>query len=252
MSLATIEFLEYIMKLRRHISAIDYRLAELPKGYLHSRTRQDGRKEYCLRIYTSQGRKEQYIRPDQAAFYQKALQTRKFLQQEHKMAAAFLKEYDRKINPLYIQLQRESKELQHLYLAVPSPSENQKSHPEELQYFTKRGEKVRSPGEKMIADTLHSLAIDYAYERAITWVDQPVYPQFTIERSDRGQTLWWEYWGNLSAPGVPERYIARKKQLEALDICEGRNLIITMDADGRPDPKEILRTAKKRLLFTWS
>lgn len=248
MSQAKIEFLEYLMHLRRHISAIDYRLSELPKGYLHSRTR-DGRKEYCLRVYTPQGRKEQYINLGEVAFYQNALLTKRFLKKERKIAAEFLKEYDSRINPLYIQLQRELEELQSNYINVPSISENKNYRPEELKYFTQRGERVRSRGEKMIADVLHSLSIDYAYERAITWSGEPIYPHFTIEKSARGQTLYWEYWGNLSGTGVLERYLARRKQLESLQICEGRNLIMTLDGDGNPDEAEIRNTAKKRLLL---
>ncbi len=248
MSQAKIEFLEYLMHLRRHISALDYRLSELPKGYLHSRTR-NGRKEYCLRIYTPQGRKEQYVPLEEAAFYQNALSTKKFLKKERKIAAAFLKEYGSKINPLYVQLQREVDEIQRDYMDVPSISENAQFRPEEFQYFTQRGERVRSQGEKIIADVLHSLRIDYAYERAITWSPEKIYPHFTIEKSARGQTLYWEYWGNFSSPGVPERYLDRKKQLEAIGICEGRNLIITLGTDGNPDQSEIVSTAKKRLLL---
>lgn len=250
MSQAKIEFLEYLRGLRRHISAIDYRLSELPKGYIHHRTR-DGRTEYCLRIYTPHGRKEQYLNIGEVAFYQNALITRKFLKKERKITAEFLKEYDSKTNPLYIQLRREVEEIQSNYMDVPSISENKNYRPEEFRYYTQRGERVRSQGEKIIADTLHSLFIDYAYERAITWSEEKIYPHFTIEKSARGQTLYWEYWGNLCRPGVPEQYLARKKQLEALDIYEGRNLIVTLDADGNPDETDILKTAKKQLLFDW-
>lgn len=248
MSQAKIEFLEYLMHLRRHISAIDYRLSELPKGYLHSRNR-DGRKEYCLRIYTPQGRKEQYINLSEVEFYKNALRTKKFLKKERKIATEFLKEYDSKINSLYIQLQREIEEIQNNYMAVPSISENSRYHPEEFQYFTQRGEKVRSQGAQIIADVLHSLRIDYAYERAITWSEEKIYPHFTMEKSARGQTLYWEYWGNFSYPGVPERYLARKQQLEAMGICEGRNLIMTLCRDDHPDQSEMISTAKKRLLL---
>ncbi len=248
MSQAKIEFLEYLMRLRRHISAIDYRLSELPKGYLHSRTR-DGRKEYCLRIYTPNGRKEQYLNIGEVAFYQNALLTRKFLKKERKIAAEFLKEYDSKTNPLYTQIRKEVEEIQSNYMDLPSISENKNYRPEELRYFTRRGERVRSWGEKIIADTLHSLFIDYAYERAITWSEEKIYPHFTIEKSARGQTLYWEYWGNLCSPGVPEQYLARKKQLEAIDICEGKNLIVTLDADGKPNETDIINTAKRQLLF---
>jgi AAA domain/UvrD-like helicase C-terminal domain len=76
-----------------------------------------------------------------------------------------------------------------------------------LIHRTQRGEAVRSKSEVIIADLLFTKGLDYEYERQLVGSDGSIkYPDFTIEVSDLGQTVYWEHLGLLVDPIYRERW----------------------------------------------
>jgi len=72
--------------------------------------------------------------------------------------------------------------------------------PENTEYVTEKGERVRSRAEYIIASILHQLRIPYRYECALSINGTTVYPDFTIRHPENGETFYLEYFGMMNDP----------------------------------------------------
>lgn len=68
-----------------------------------------------------------------------------------------------------------------------------------LPHFTLRGERVKSAGEKLIADFYTRHGLDYHYEKALKWDGRWYHPDFTLLHE--GRLVLHEHWGVSSKPG---------------------------------------------------
>ena len=102
-------------------------------------------------------------------------------------------------------------------------------------YTTRRGEKVRSKSEVIIADALYSMGIYYEYEKPL--LKGKYYPDFTIEFSPRGETLYIEHFGMLSSPEYVYQNLLKLIEYEKNGIISGHNLILTYEYY-RPVPEK--------------
>ncbi len=107
--------------------------------------------------------------------------------------------------------------------------------PEKLIYETKRGDKVRSKSEAIIADILFELKIPYFYERRLSLRNGSIrYPDFTLLRVKTREEVYLEHFGLLD----DEEYLY--KNLQKLDeyrdngIYPGKNLIFTYETGDNP------------------
>jgi UvrD-like helicase C-terminal domain len=91
---------------------------------------------------------------------------------------------------------------------APTPVEIESRFLEDgLIHRTHRGEAVRSKSEVIIADLLFSKGLDYEYEQQLVGADGSIrYPDFTIEDSELGRTIYWEHLGLLTDPVYRERW----------------------------------------------
>ncbi len=70
-----------------------------------------------------------------------------------------------------------------------------------LIHRTRRGDRVRSKSEVILADRLHELGIVYAYEQPFPGADGSCrYPDFTVDDPASGHKVIWEHLGMLSVP----------------------------------------------------
>lgn len=70
-----------------------------------------------------------------------------------------------------------------------------------LIHRTRRGDRVRSKSEVILADRLHELGVVYAYEQPFIGADGSCrYPDFTVDDPSSGHKVIWEHLGLLSAP----------------------------------------------------
>ena len=130
--------------------------------------------------------------------------------------------------------------------ATESPAEPRPPfHPEGLKHRTDRGEKVRSKSEVIIANALHRLGVNYAYERGFTADDGSLMlPDFTAFDSDNNP-LVWEHLGMLHQATYAQRWEEKLACYQANGFTLGVNLFVTRDeADGSLDSSKISRVAK--------
>lgn len=98
---------------------------------------------------------------------------------------------------------------------------------DKTEYYTIKGERVRSKSEKIIADELHRYNIPYKYEMPIKlrkWNKNLIfYPDFTVLNKRTGKKWIIEHFGMMDNPRYYENV------LEKLEIYEKNNLLIGRD-----------------------
>ena len=99
--------------------------------------------------------------------------------------------------------------------------------------YTKKGERVRSKSEKILADTFYDLGIEYKYECPLKLKGIGiVYPDFTILRRRDGKEVYWEHDGRMDDPIYAEKAIKKINSYIANGILPGDNLIISFESSG--------------------
>ncbi len=96
--------------------------------------------------------------------------------------------------------------------------------------YTKKGERVRSKSEKMIADTFFQLGIEYKYECPILLNGYgTVYPDFTILSKKLRKEVYWEHDGRMDDPEYAEKAVRKIDSYVRTGIIPGDRLIITFE-----------------------
>ena len=96
--------------------------------------------------------------------------------------------------------------------------------------YTKNGERVRSKSEKLIADTLFDMGIEYKYECPIYLKGYgQVYPDFTVLSRKTGKEVYWEHDGRMDDPQYSEKAVKKINSYISNGIFAGDRLILTFE-----------------------
>ena len=96
--------------------------------------------------------------------------------------------------------------------------------------YSKRGERVRSKSEKIIADTLGDAGIEYKYECPLTLKGYgTVYPDFTILSRRTGEEIYWEHDGRMDDPQYAEKAVKKIDTYIRNGIFPGDRLILSYE-----------------------
>jgi len=116
-----------------------------------------------------------------------------------------------------------------------------------LIYDTRRGEKVRSKSEAIIADTLYDLGIPYFYEKKLVLKDGSYRcPDFTILHVKKRQEYYLEHFGLLDQPEYLSKSLQKLDDYRANGIYPGKNFLFTYETEDAPlDIKGIRRMLKE-------
>lgn len=103
------------------------------------------------------------------------------------------------------------------------------------EFYTAKGERVRSKSEVMIADTLFRHDIPYKYECPITLQNgRTKYPDFTVLNVRTRREYIWEHLGMMTDSDYVESNLKKLKDYERNGIIQGDKLILTMESHGYP------------------
>lgn len=107
------------------------------------------------------------------------------------------------------------------------------------EYFTSKGERVRSKSEILIANSLARNGIAYRYEypvRVKNWRGEKfnVYPDFCCLNVRTRAVFYWEHFGMLEDAEYVRNYISKISLYHDNGIWEGHNLICTLESAGLP------------------
>ena len=116
-------------------------------------------------------------------------------------------------------------------------------------YDTRRGEKVRSKSEAIIADILFELRIPYKYEAPIHLGGRNRYPDFTLLKTISREEIFLEHFGLMDDEDYRASAFQKLDEYRENGIYLGKNLIITYETASAPlDIKGIRRMLKEIML----
>ena len=118
------------------------------------------------------------------------------------------------------------------WLATPyEPKPFSKDAPE---YYTMKGERVRSKIEVIIADRLYIKGIPYKYECPVVIDGVVFHPDFTILRLSDRKVLYHEHFGKMGDAGYVEDMIDRVNKYARAQIFLGDRLFCTFESETQP------------------
>ena len=107
------------------------------------------------------------------------------------------------------------------------------------EFYTIKGERVRSKSEKIIADELYRKGIPYKYELPINVVDyrgreKTIYPDFTVLNKRTGKKWIVEHFGLMDGPEYYDKSMWKLDTFERNGYYLGVNLLIFHETDRIP------------------
>ncbi len=127
---------------------------------------------------------------------------------------------------------------------------SQNPFPEERQFTTESGEKVRSKSEKILADLFLKYGIPYVYEPRLELQDGiTVYPDFVLLNVSKRKTIYWEHFGLISDEEYAIKTLKKISLYEKSGIPVGDELLFSMESPSMPlDVSMIEEKIKEYLL----
>lgn len=98
--------------------------------------------------------------------------------------------------------------------------------------YTKKGERVRSKSEKILADIFYDKGIEYVYEARLDLSDgSMIYPDFTFLHPRTREFIYWEHNGKMNDPNYINRAIMKIIRYDRDGIKISDRLVITYETD---------------------
>ncbi|MCR5641382.1 MAG: hypothetical protein K6G04_08535 [Lachnospiraceae bacterium] len=102
-------------------------------------------------------------------------------------------------------------------------------------YDTRRGEKVRSKSEAILADLLFGLGIPYHYEMPLYLAPGKIrYPDFTLLNIKTRKEVYLEHFGMLDDEDYRNKTLLKLDEYRRYGIYVGKNFIFTYEAENSP------------------
>lgn len=117
------------------------------------------------------------------------------------------------------------------------------------EYYTAKGERVRSKSEIIIADALYREGIPYRYEYPMYLRGMGiVYPDFAVLNTRTRQEILWEHFGRMDDPEYAKKTVRKIESYEQNKIFPGEKLILTYETMSQPlNQKTIMRMIQRYL-----
>ena len=108
-------------------------------------------------------------------------------------------------------------------------------HPDLPEYYTDKGERVRSKSEILIANTLAKHNIPYKYECPLHLKGcSTIHPDFTVLNGRTREEYYFEHLGMMDDAGYLEEALQRIEMYERNGIFPGKKLILTYETSKHP------------------
>ena len=121
---------------------------------------------------------------------------------------------------------------------------------EDAELYTKKGERVRSKSERMIANTLYEYGIPYRYEYPLIennmiWAR----PDFTVLNIRKRKTYYWEHFGIMDDSNYAKSAVKKISQYMKKGFFQGETLISTYETSSSLlNESEVILLIKKYLI----
>ena len=103
------------------------------------------------------------------------------------------------------------------------------------EFYSSRGERVRSKSEVIIADALYAAGVPYHYEKPLKLKrGRVIHPDFTVLKKSERKEIFWEHFGKMDDYGYSVDAFERLRDYEACGYYLGHNLIATFETRKQP------------------
>lgn len=114
-------------------------------------------------------------------------------------------------------------------------------HDDAPEYYTDKGERVRSKTEILIANALKKYDIPYRYEAPLKLKGYgTIHPDFTVLNVRTRKEMYWEHMGLMDDADYLENALHRIAMYEKNDIFPGDKLILTHETSKQPINSKML------------
>ena len=98
------------------------------------------------------------------------------------------------------------------------------------EYYSAKGEQMRSKSEVLIANMLDRYKIPYRYEKPLYLEGMgTIYPDFTILNLQTREEIYWEHFGMMDDPEYLEKAIRKMNKYEQNGYLLGQRFIVTYE-----------------------
>ena len=242
-------------RLQKISRLVESRLVNVPDGFLKVTTS----KNNAQFIYCSGNKQNVYIKKDNVKLAYKLAQksydykVKRLVDKRLKQLEKIAEEYkDNEIEDIYRELHPIRK---NIVEAVEIPWERRIKEWKSVSYngkpfaenvpliYTKKGERVRSKTEKILADYFYDNSIEYKYECPLKLKGiGTIYPDFTFLRKRDGKEVYWEHDGRMDDPVYAEKAIQKINTYMLNGIFPGDNLILSFESMKTVLSDKIIRT----------
>ncbi|WP_143084986.1 hypothetical protein [Pseudobutyrivibrio sp. OR37] len=134
------------------------------------------------------------------------------------------------IESTYLDDENYIKQWQELY--ANKDDEYISKYPIETQYYTEKGEHVRSKSEMIIADKLSKAGVPYVYEPACDLNKKGLHPDFAVLNITTRETYFYEHFGMMDKPEYATAAIRKIAKYRELGYEYGQKLLFTFETGG--------------------
>lgn len=112
---------------------------------------------------------------------------------------------------------------------------------DKTEFYTRRGERVRSKSEVLIADMLYEAEVPYLYEFPVKLGRYTAYPDFMILNKRTMEVYIWEHLGMMDNPEYVETCMRKIKDYATYGWVQGKNLLLTFEAARCPISTRLIK-----------
>lgn len=119
---------------------------------------------------------------------------------------------------------------------IDSPFEGKEFSEDAFDFFTEKGERVRSKSEILIANALHSKNVPYKYEAPL-WINDyrtKIYPDFTILSVSKRKEVIWEHFGMMDNDDYCKKTLFKLNSYFSNGYYYGDNFLFTFETSESP------------------
>ncbi len=241
--------------LEKNVQFIKQQISKYPQGYLKINKQKEG---FYYRIVDSETGKRSYVRKDRINDARMIAQ-RDYESDYLKIAEMEIGELKRYLSHNYIVKTQECYSSLHAgRKCLVKPFEvsdiefinrwmkkpyvaKEFSENDDTEYYTEKGERVRSKSELIIANTLHSLNIPYKYECPLVLDGITVYPDFTVLDVKERKEKYIEHFGMMGDADYVANMLLKIGTYEKNGIYVGGDLLCTFESVRKPLNINVLR-----------
>ena len=118
------------------------------------------------------------------------------------------------------------------------------------EFYTMKGERVRSKSEVIIADYLKENSIPYRYEYPLYLEGiGEIHPDFTVLNTRTRKEFYWEHFGRMDDPEYVEKTVRKINGYELNGLFLGERLITTYETSQQPLNQKIVQALVSQYLI---